>query len=189
MNTQHALAFGRKVLWHYAANRFAASAVWPVAVRARIYHRLGLRTADLILHGCSFSGPNVHFEPEAAVGAHCVFDEEFAPIWMGEHAALSPRVSLITTTHQISVAGARNSGRAYGREIRIERNAWVCYGATVMPGVTVGEGCIVGVGAVVTKDCEPNGLYAGNPAVRVRDLPVRRAQPGRPRVAEASGAA
>ena len=39
-----------------------------------------------------------------------------------------------------------------------------------MPGVTIGEGCIVAAGAVVTKDCESHGLYAGVPARRIRDL-------------------
>jgi acetyltransferase-like isoleucine patch superfamily enzyme len=40
----------------------------------------------------------------------------------------------------------------------------------IMPGVEVGPGCVVAAGAVVIKDCEPNGLYAGVPAKRVRDL-------------------
>jgi maltose O-acetyltransferase len=40
----------------------------------------------------------------------------------------------------------------------------------VLPGVTIGAGCAVAAGAVVTADCEPDGLYAGVPARRVRDL-------------------
>lgn len=41
----------------------------------------------------------------------------------------------------------------------------------VLPGVTLAEGCIVGAGAVVTKDTEPWGIYAGVPAkfVGMRD--------------------
>ena len=37
-------------------------------------------------------------------------------------------------------------------------------------GVTVGDGCVLAAGAVVTGDCEPDGLYAGVPARRVKDL-------------------
>jgi maltose O-acetyltransferase len=40
----------------------------------------------------------------------------------------------------------------------------------VLPGVTVGDGCVIAAGAVVNADCQPDGLYAGVPARRVRDL-------------------
>jgi maltose O-acetyltransferase len=39
-----------------------------------------------------------------------------------------------------------------------------------MPGVTIGDGCTIASGAVVTRDCEPDGMYAGVPARRVKDL-------------------
>jgi maltose O-acetyltransferase len=42
----------------------------------------------------------------------------------------------------------------------------------IMPGVTVGNGCIIASGALVNKDCAPNGLYAGVPAIRIKDLPL-----------------
>ncbi len=38
----------------------------------------------------------------------------------------------------------------------------------VPPGVTIAPGCVVAAGAVVTKDTEPDGVYAGGPAGRVR---------------------
>jgi maltose O-acetyltransferase len=45
----------------------------------------------------------------------------------------------------------------------------------VLDGVTIGAGCVIAAGAVVTRDCEPDGLYAGVPAVRKRDLTPRAA--------------
>ncbi|WP_408003863.1 LbetaH domain-containing protein [Puerhibacterium puerhi] len=39
-----------------------------------------------------------------------------------------------------------------------------------MPGVTIGRGCIIAAGSVVTSDCQPDGLYAGVPAARKKDL-------------------
>lgn len=47
---------------------------------------------------------------------------------------------------------------------------WIGANATILPGVTVAPGCVIAAGAVVTKDTEPDGLYAGVPARRVRDL-------------------
>jgi acetyltransferase-like isoleucine patch superfamily enzyme len=40
----------------------------------------------------------------------------------------------------------------------------------VLPGVTVAAGCVTAAGAVVAADTEPDGLYAGVPATRIRDL-------------------
>jgi maltose O-acetyltransferase len=39
-----------------------------------------------------------------------------------------------------------------------------------MPGVTIAEGCIIGANTLVSDSTEPDGLYAGTPAKRVRDL-------------------
>lgn len=33
-----------------------------------------------------------------------------------------------------------------------------------------GPGCVIAAGAVVTRDAEPDGLYAGVPARRIRSL-------------------
>jgi acetyltransferase-like isoleucine patch superfamily enzyme len=43
-------------------------------------------------------------------------------------------------------------------------------GLLAWPVVSPRWRCVVAAGAVVTGDCEPDGLYAGVPARRVRDL-------------------
>jgi putative colanic acid biosynthesis acetyltransferase WcaF len=47
--------------------------------------------------------------------------------------------------------------------------AWVCARASVGPGVRVGEGAVLGLGSVATRDLEPWGVYAGVPAVKVKE--------------------
>jgi len=46
--------------------------------------------------------------------------------------------------------------------------AWVAARACVAPGVNVGEGAILGLASVATRDLEPWGVYAGSPAVKVK---------------------
>ena len=47
--------------------------------------------------------------------------------------------------------------------------AWVCARASVGPGVNVGEGAVLGLGSVATRDLESWGVYAGVPAVKVKE--------------------
>ena len=38
-----------------------------------------------------------------------------------------------------------------------------------MPGVIIKRGTIVAAGAVITKDTEPNSIYGGVPAKKIKD--------------------
>lgn len=53
-------------------------------------------------------------------------------------------------------------------QTRIEANASIGGGATLLPGVTIGAGAMVGAGAVVTKDVPSGATVIGNPAQLVR---------------------
>jgi acetyltransferase-like isoleucine patch superfamily enzyme len=56
------------------------------------------------------------------------------------------------------------------RPIRIGRNAWIGFGACVLPGATIGDGSIVAARSVVAADVPPYVVVAGNPARIVRAL-------------------
>lgn len=56
------------------------------------------------------------------------------------------------------------------KTIIIEDDCWLGANCVIMPGVTVKKGCIIGAGAVVTKDTEEFGVYAGVPARLIRKL-------------------
>jgi len=51
--------------------------------------------------------------------------------------------------------------------IRIGERAVVGSHSCLMAGVTLHHDTIVGMGSVVVKDCEPFGIYVGNPARRI----------------------
>jgi virginiamycin A acetyltransferase len=52
--------------------------------------------------------------------------------------------------------------------VTIGNDVWIAEGVRIMPGVTIGDGCVIGSRAVVTKDCEPYGVYVGIPAKQVK---------------------
>lgn len=41
--------------------------------------------------------------------------------------------------------------------------------AIIIGNVQIGNGCVIGAGAVVTKSTEPNGVYAGVPARKIKE--------------------
>lgn len=53
--------------------------------------------------------------------------------------------------------------------IVIEDGAWIGAQTVVCPGMTVHENAILTVGSVATKDMEKDGIYQGNPAVKIRE--------------------
>ena len=44
--------------------------------------------------------------------------------------------------------------------------------SVILSVVNILDGCIIAANSVVTKSTEPNGLYAGVPARRIKDLPL-----------------
>lgn len=58
---------------------------------------------------------------------------------------------------------------SWGRTV-IADNVTIGSNATVL-AVTICEEVVIGAGSVVTKDITEKGIYAGNPARKLRDLP------------------
>jgi maltose O-acetyltransferase len=94
-----------------------------------------------------------------------------ALIRIGEKVAIGHDAMIITSTHLVGPAGCRaGSGVSIEKPVTIEAGTWIGARALILPGVTVGSGCVIAAGAVVAGNCEPNGLYAGVPAKRIKNL-------------------
>jgi len=87
------------------------------------------------------------------------------PIRLNSHAILSQNSYLCGATHDFDDIAFPLL--AYAMEVG--RYAWVCARASVGPGVKVGEGSVLGLASVATCDLEPWGVYAGVPAVKVKE--------------------
>ena len=88
-----------------------------------------------------------------------------APMHIGSHAILSQGAYLCGATHDMDdpsfpLLAYTTSIGSYG---------WVCARAVVSPGVNLGDGAVLGLASVATRDLEPWCVYAGVPAVKIRD--------------------
>ena len=159
----------RIYLWQFFANNIAGFVLMPIRIRTLIYKLLGMEINNNGFEpNIKFYGKNISIGKGTYINQNCYFNN-FAKISIGENCFLAPNVSLITPTHEIGDSEKR-AGNFYAKEVNIEDGVWVGANVTIMPGVQVGKGCVIGAGSVVTKDCQPNGLYVGIPAKRIRTL-------------------
>lgn len=104
------------------------------------------------------------------------FVDPTAGVSLGENVRVGPQALMLTRSHEIGPSEARRTERQPDTDIHapitVGDNVWIGARAVLLPGVNVGNGVVIAAGSVVTRDCLPNGLYAGAPARRVRDLPV-----------------
>lgn len=92
-----------------------------------------------------------------------------AKIEIGNHCMISYYVCLRTLKHNYidNKIPMKHQGQQE-ESIVIGNDVWIGYGAQIMPGINVGDGAVIGAGAIVTKDCEPYGVYAGVPAKQIK---------------------
>jgi putative colanic acid biosynthesis acetyltransferase WcaF len=135
------------------------------------------RSMLLRLFGATL-GPNCHFYPGSKVWApwNLICADQVtagdgaeiynpAPITLGSHAILSQGAYLCGATHDYDDAAFPLL--AYTMEVGAY--AWICARASVAPGVQVAEGAVLGLGSVATRNLDPWTVYAGAPAVKVKE--------------------
>lgn len=86
-------------------------------------------------------------------------------VTIGSRTTISQRVHLCAGTHDYK----KPDMPLIKPPILIGDEVWVCADAFVGPDVTVGDRAIVGAASVVMKDLSASVIYAGNPALKVKD--------------------
>lgn len=56
-----------------------------------------------------------------------------------------------------------------GGSTLIKQNSYIAPSTSILNQLKINENSIIGMGAVVLKDVEPNSVYVGNPAVKIRE--------------------
>jgi putative colanic acid biosynthesis acetyltransferase WcaF len=157
--------------------RLSWNICWAVLYRTSPRPLHSWRSVLLRLFGATM-GANCHFYPRSKVWApwnlicadHVTAGDGSeiynpAPVTMGSHAILSQDAYVCGATHNYDdpafplIAYAMNIGPY----------AWVCARASVAPGVNVGEGAVLGLGSVATRSLDVWTVYAGVPAVKVKE--------------------
>jgi maltose O-acetyltransferase len=157
--------------WNGLVNVVAGSVLTPRIVRYALYRVCGLKVATpSVLPGAVFVRPGrVLINRGTFVNQRCFFENNHGTITVGENCSVGMEVMFWTGKHAMGPAH-RRAGPLKEASIRVGNGCWIGMRAVVLGGVTIGDGCVIAAGAVVTRDCEPDGMYAGIPARRVKDL-------------------
>jgi maltose O-acetyltransferase len=153
----------------FVLNEVIGSVFVPWRLRWRLLRAMGMDLGPCgIAAGTWFGGVDLTMGEGSGCNIGCVFDN-LAPITIGRDVGIGHQVLFLTSHHE--AGNGKAMGREVGRPIVVGDGAWIGARATIMGGVTIGAGCTIGAGAVVTKDCEPGGVYVGVPARLIRTRP------------------
>jgi len=96
-------------------------------------------------------------------------------IGLSDFSNLSSRVSIYSSNDDYSGRTLTNPTvpdqykRVKHKDVYLGKHVIIGSGSIILPGVTLEEGVAVGALSLVNRRCEAFGVYAGNPARRIKD--------------------
>ncbi|ABC64762.1 acyltransferase [Erythrobacter litoralis] len=127
------------------------------------------------LYGCSigddtFIGPFVEIQKDVAVGRRCkIQSHSFVCelVTIGDDCVVAHGVMFINDL--FGTGGPAQGDKALWKSTTIGDHVSIGSNATILP-VTICDHVVIGAGSVVTRDIVEPGIYAGNPARKIRDI-------------------
>jgi acetyltransferase-like isoleucine patch superfamily enzyme len=127
------------------------------------------------IYGCKigsqcFVGPFVEIQKDVTIGqrtkvqSHTFICEL---VTIGDDCFIGHGVMFINDL--FANGGPARGDKSLWKETKIGNNVSIGSNATILP-VTICDNVVVGAGAVVTKNITLPGVYAGNPAKKLKDL-------------------
>ena len=127
------------------------------------------------LYGCSigdntFIGPFVEIQNDVKIGNNCKIQSHSficELVTIGDDTVVAHGVMFINDL--FSTGGPAKGNKDLWRATKIGSNVSIGSNATILP-VTICDNVVIGAGSVVTKDITESGIYAGNPAKKMRNI-------------------
>lgn len=127
------------------------------------------------LYGCTlgddvFVGPFVEIQKQVVVGARSrVQSHAFVCelVTIGEDCFIGHGVMFINDT--FATGGPAGGDKSLWKSTQVGDKVSIGSNATILP-VSICDRAVIGAGAVLTSDITEPGVYAGNPARKIRDI-------------------
>lgn len=154
-------------LW-YLVNAIIVKASWNPFMKSKIFllkiFGAKIGTGLIIKNNVIIKSPwNLIVGDNCWLGEGCWIDN-LDKVTIGNNVCISQGAMLLTGNHDYT-----DSSMPYrNAPIIIEDGAWIGAKSVVSPGVNVKMNAILTVGSIATKDMDTNGIYQGNPAIKIR---------------------
>lgn len=141
-----------------------AKITFPHMVELDNYCRIG----DFVF---IFAGEGVKIGKHSDIQPHTVFWGGGITI-IGDRVSTGPGTVFLSATYShapgLKMVDGLGDGqaKAIGGKLVVGNDVYIGARCVIMP-VTIGEGAVIGAGSLVINDCEPWGIYVGNPARKV----------------------
>jgi acetyltransferase-like isoleucine patch superfamily enzyme len=154
-------AFGIEKRTLYNVSRLPSHALRNFAYR-HIF-KLNMVDSVVIYGGVVLRCPSrITIGKGSIIGDRCELDGR-GGLYIGENCNLSSEVRIWTAQHD-----SQSSQFDYvTAPVKIGDRCWVSSNTIILPGISMGDGSVLAAGAVLTKDAEPYGIYAGVPARKI----------------------
>ncbi len=127
------------------------------------------------LYGCkigdnTFVGPFVEIQKDVSIGKNCKIQSHTficELVTIGNDCFVGHGVMFINDL--FSHGGPARGNKALWKSTQIGNNVSIGSNATILP-VKICDNVVIGAGAVVTKNISESGIYAGNPAKKLKNL-------------------
>lgn len=96
--------------------------------------------------------PNVVINANAVIGKQCIINTS----------------SVVEHDNNIGDFAHISVGAKLGGMVKIGKHTWIGIASTVSNNISICDNCMIGAGAVVIKDVNESGTYAGVPARRIK---------------------
>lgn len=113
-------------------------------------------------------GSNIHIAPYSSlIGA--------GKIELNDFCNISSRVAIYSSSDDYSGESLTNPTipseftKVFHADVILQRHVIVGSGSVILPGITLEDGVAIGALSLVKKNCQSFGVYAGSPAVRIKE--------------------
>lgn len=151
-------------------NKIISSRLVPRILRVVLYKITGMKIKAVNLYpGIKIKSNKLVVGKGTFINNQVYIDNENW-VKIGKNCSIAMQVTFCTSSHEIGGPDQRASLHTVSKPITVGDGTWIGAKCLILPGVNIGYGCVIAAGSIVIQDCEPNGLYAGVPAKRKKDL-------------------
>ena len=131
-----------------------------------------VRIDDFCVLSAGVGGINIKDHVHLSVGCLLI---GAGKITISDFCGLSSHVSIYSSTDDYSGTTMTNPNipsqyrNVINADVFLEKHVIIGSGSVILPGITIATGVAVGALSLIKKDCEAFGIYAGNPARRIKE--------------------